>query len=103
MSHAQMLRPWVATTQSPAVGGWANSWTATVVRPMPSFDQLLPRLALTNAPNSVPQYSMFGFVMSSRRQRVLPNAGRLDVMFSHVFPWSLVTNTYGLSSSDRWA
>ena len=41
--------------------------------------------------------------MSSRSTRVEPNAGRLPVSGFHVSPKSSVTNTYGLSSSDRWA
>ena len=65
--------------------------------------QLAPRLADTQAPNSVPTYRTSGLTMSSRRQRVEPNAGRFAVIDFQVAPKSSVTKTYGLSSLDRWA
>src|SRR5205085_8019971 len=55
-SSTHTLRPWVATTISSAVVGWANSWHATVGSPPPSLAQLPPLFSDTNAPNSVPQY-----------------------------------------------
>ena len=103
MSRIHTLRPWVATTSSLAVVGWANSWQATVGKPLPSFVQLSPRFTETYGPNSVPAYSTFVFTMSSRQTRVLPNCGRLAATFFHVAPKSSVTKMYGLSSSERWA
>src|SRR5436305_12257292 len=90
-SVTHTLRPCVAITSSCAVVGWANSWTATVGRLAPSLPQLAPRLADTHAPNSVPTYRMFGLVMSSRRQRVLPKIGRLALSDFHELTKSSVT------------
>ena len=60
-----MLRPCVATIMSLSRGWKTISWIGTVGR----FDliriHLPPRSGLTNSPNSVPEYSTFGFFGSS--------------------------------------
>src|SRR3954471_6784305 len=77
-SRIHRLRPWVAATISPAVGWIATSWTATVGRPLSPLIlvQAPPRSSETYRANSVPQYSRFGLVRSSRRHRLDP-LGRL--------------------------
>ena len=71
--------------------GWAISWTATVGRLPLILVHDAPRLTEAQMPNSVPQYSTLGLVMSSRRTRVEPKAGRLLTIGFQVWPKSSVT------------
>ena len=91
-STTQMLRPCVATTISLAVVGWAISWTATVGRLPLMFVQdcaAVDRQPRCRTPCRSRARS--ALVMSSRRTRVEPNAGRLPTIGFHVWPKSSVT------------
>ena len=60
-----MLRPWVARIMSLSRGWNTISWIGTVGTLPLTRVHLPPRSGLTNKPNSVPEYSTFGFFGSS--------------------------------------